>query len=96
MTAPRPLLTTTRPPAAVYTPARALEAYSRGTIGCAEAIQAIGGRGFADLLDALARHDWPLPRGRGQEAEIARQVATCLPLVRAALRPAPPDTPSRP
>ena len=69
----------------LITTSQFLQAYSEGSIGPEEAIRGIGGLGYSHLFDSMARHDFPLPRGRGREKEIAKEVREGLPVLRAAL-----------
>ncbi len=64
------------------TTAQVLRAYSEGLIGPQEAIQATGGLGYSHLFDAMARHDLPLPKGKGREEETEREVREGLPILR--------------
>jgi len=66
----------------LYTTAQYLWSYSRGDIGPEVAIKGIGVRGFGDLLDTMIAHGIPLPRGRGREDQVEREIRDARPLVR--------------
>lgn len=75
----------------LITTSQFLEAYSAGSIGSHEAMQGIGVDSFRDLLNAMADGGHSLPRGRGREKQIAREIAEALPLLTEALEPEAPD-----
>ena len=73
-----------------------LRAYSEGRIGSHEAIHGTGAAGFSDLLDVMAECGFSLPRGKGREDEVEREVAAALSMLAAALgAPLPAPEPSR-
>lgn len=61
-----------------------LSAYSEGRLSSGEAIRRLHLDGYRDLIIAMADAGHPLPRP--PRAELERQVAGALPLLRAALR----------
>lgn len=69
----------------LITAAEFLQAYSEGRIGSREAMRGIGVDSFRDLLNAMADCGWGLPRGRGREDEVEREVAEALPMLAEAL-----------
>ena len=58
-----------------------LVAYSEGKIGPEKAMEGIGVYTFRELLNAMADNGHPLPRGRGRETEVEREVAEVLPIL---------------
>ena len=62
-----------------------LKAYSEGKIGPEKAMEGIGIFTFRELLNAMADNGHPLPRGRGREAEVEREVAEVIPVLAEAL-----------
>lgn len=69
----------------LITAAEFLQAYSEGRIGSREAMRGIGVDSFRDLLNAMADCGWRLPRGRGREDEVEREVTEALPMLAEAL-----------
>ena len=69
----------------MITAAEFLRAYSEGRIGSHEAIRGTGATGFSDLLDVMTECGFSLPRGKGREDEVEREVAEALPMLAAAL-----------
>ena len=67
------------------TAAEFLQAYSEGRIGSREAIHGAGLDGFGGLLDAMAAGGYRLPRGRGREEQVEREVNEALPMLAEAL-----------
>ncbi len=66
----------------LITTAQCLRAYSAGEIGPEVVIQSLQLSGYRELFLTMARHDLPLPRDQGREAQVAREVREGLPLVR--------------
>jgi len=75
----------------LITAADFLQAYSEGRIGSRDAMRGIGVDSFRDLLNAMADCGWRLPRGRGREDEVEREVAEALPMLAEALGIPAPD-----
>ncbi|MCY4591103.1 MAG: hypothetical protein OXE86_11225 [Alphaproteobacteria bacterium] len=69
----------------LVTAAEFLQAYSEGRIDSRETMHGIGVDSFSDLLDAMAGCGFRLPRGRGREEQVEREVAAALPMLAEAL-----------
>ncbi len=69
----------------LITTAEFLQAYSEGRIDSREAIHGIGVDSFRDLLDAMVNCGFRLPRGRGREEQVEREVTEALPMLAEAL-----------
>ena len=67
------------------TAAEFLQAYSDGLIDSREAMDGIGVDSFRDLLNAMVDCGFRLPRGRGREEQVEREVADALPMLAEAL-----------
>ncbi len=69
----------------LITAAEFLQAYSEGRIDSREAMDGIGVASFRDLLNAMVDCGFRLPRGRGREEQVEREVAEALPMLAEAL-----------
>ena len=69
----------------LITAAEFLQAYSEGRISSREAMEGIGVDSLRELLDALLDSGFGLPRGRGREGQVEREVALALPMLAEAL-----------
>ena len=69
----------------LITAAEFLRAYSEGRIDSREAMDGIGVDSFRDLLTAMVDCGFRLPRGRGREEQVEREVAEALPMLAEAL-----------
>ena len=67
------------------TAAEFLQAYSDGLIDSRKAMDGIGVDSFRDLLNAMVDCGFRLPRGRGREEQVEREVADALPMLAEAL-----------
>ena len=66
----------------LITTADHLKAYSRGEISSRDAINGIGASGYRKLLKVMCECGVPLPRGSGQEKEVAAEVEDVVPLLK--------------
>ncbi len=63
------------------TAAEFLQAYSNDLIDSREAMDGVGVDSFRDLLNAMVGCGFRLPRGRGREEQVEREVAEALPML---------------
>ena len=66
----------------LITTADHLKAYSRGEISSRDAINGIGASGYRELLHVMCDCGIPLPRGNGQERDVAAEVEDVVPLLK--------------
>ena len=63
-----------------YPPLEHLHAYSQGEISSGAAIRGIGVDGFRQLLELMIELEIPLPRDRGQEDIVKKEIEDATPI----------------